>query len=1847
MTTWRRRLRRWVIVVATLAWALPATAETLCDPAYQDCRAPLLNLINSETVGIDVAFWFMEDARYSAAIINRWNAGVPVRVIIDQRALPALGGTHPAEVQILQSLVSAGIPIRQRSLSDAGILHWKMMLFAGQNQVEFDGANYSPTAFVAEQPYTNYEWESIYFTEDPDVVNSFKTWYDNFWTDTTIYGNYANINAPLTRVYPTYPKDPDLNFPEEESYFNRISKRYSAETQAIDVIMFRITDERHTNAMISAMQHGIPVRIISDTDEYRNVTRLWHAYNLDKLYAAGVPLRVRAGSGLNHQKLVILYGQQMAVFGSSNWTGASDALQQEHNYFTTKAWIFQWFTDQFNRKWNNLAPGGLAESQPFVPLPPDRPVYQAPANGAVGTLRSMELVWDGGPWGQKYDIYFGTDPNPPLLAADQQLGPNDPAAPSFQKWILPLLQPGTTYYWRIVSKTMAGLTANGAIASFTTAGTPPPPPQPAANASTIVMWTSTDVATSNVVGNWQRLNDSTAAGGSALWNPDHGGARISPPLAAPSNYFTTTFNAVGGVPYHLWVRLRAQANSTSNNSVSVQFSNAIDQYGSPLYPIGAAQGAEIVLSDPSGTLNNWGWADTTTSTSPSTLIYFPASGAQTLLVQQRTDGAIVDQIVLSPDAFLSSPPGGTLNDATIYGSTIDGAAPPPSPPAGPPPPPDVPAPWLHHDVGAVGLPGYATFDNTSTFNIVAAGSDIWSSADAFHYVYEPLSGDGTIVARVASLQQANVWSKAGVMIRESLAPGATNALMLVSAAKGLSFQVRASTGGLTTSAAGPLKAAPYWVRVDRTGNTFTGYDSADGVTWTQVGTTTIAMAANALIGLAVTSHTVDVVTQAAIDNVSVNGVPVQACNASITPTSQTFAAGGDSGSIAVSAANTCSWTATSNQSWLTVTSGASGTGNGTVMLSAAPNSGGARTAAVSVAGLSFTATQNAASCTYSITPTNQSMTASGGTATVSVTTGSWCSWSAVSGDPTWVTVTSGASGTGGGSVTLNAAANNGAARSTIVTIAGQPFAISEPAASCVYTLSPASQSIGPGAATLSVALTTGAWCSWTATSNAPGWLAVTSGASGSGNGTVALSAAANAGPARATTVAIGSATFNASQAAAPLPSGWANQDVGATGKTGLSTFDWGTSTYTIKGAGADVWGSADAFQYAYRPMTGDGVIVARVASVSSTNAWVKAGVMIRETLDPGSAQAFMLLSYSKGTAFQRRIAAGGLSTNTAGPIVTAPYWVKLERIGNTINAYASADGASWTLVGSDSFTMAANVLVGLGVTSHVTGTLATATFDNVSTPSGPCSFSISPASQAFDATGGNATIAVTASDASCTWTATSSDTSWLTVTSAASGSGNALVSVNAAANAGGSRSATITVAGQTFAASQSAAACAYSISPTSQLLAAGGDTATVAVTAGSWCSWTAASNDTTGWLTVTSGASGTGNGTVTLSAAPNSAGARSATATIAGQTFTANQTGASCTFSISPTSQTMANGGDTATIAVTTNNWCTWTANSSDPSWLTVSGASAGTGNGTVTVAASANAAGARTATVTIGDQIFTANQNAAACSYAISPASQSAPIAGGTVTIAMTTSSWCGWSASSDSGWLTIAGGATGVGSGTMTATAAANGGPARTATVTAAGLTSTVSQAAPPLPGGWASQDIGAVGKTGSTTFAWATNLWTVRGAGADVWGTADAFQFAYRTMTGDGVAVARVATVSNTNAWVKAGVMIRETLDPGSSQALMLLSFSKGLAFQRRTTTGGTSTSTAGALVGAPYWVKLERIGNTFNAYSSPDGSTWTLVGSDTIPMAATVYVGLAVTSHTTTALATATFDNVSTP
>ena len=130
----------------------------------------------------------------------------------------------------------------------------------------------------------------------------------------------------------------------------------------------------------------------------------------------------------------------------------------------------------------------------------------------------------------------------------------------------------------------------------------------------------------------------------------------------------------------------------------------------------------------------------------------------------------------------------------------------------------------------------------------------------------------------------------------------------------------------------------------------------------------------------------------------------------------------------------------------------------------------------------------------------------------------------------------------------------------------------------------------------------------------------------------------------------------------------------------------------------------------------------------------------------------------------------------------------------------------------------------------------------------------------------------------------------------------------------------------------------------------------------------------------------------------------------------------------------------------------------------------------------------------------------------------------------------------------------------------------------------------------------------------------------------------------MKGDGEIVAHVGSLQNTDPWAKAGVMIRETLTPGSTHAFSLISVGNGAAFQRRVSTGGASDHTAGAAVAAPYWTRLTRTGNVFRAYSSSNGTAWTLIDAVTIPMTTNVFAGLAVTAHNNASLNNSVFDSV---
>jgi regulation of enolase protein 1 (concanavalin A-like superfamily) len=366
----------------------------------------------------------------------------------------------------------------------------------------------------------------------------------------------------------------------------------------------------------------------------------------------------------------------------------------------------------------------------------------------------------------------------------------------------------------------------------------------------------------------------------------------------------------------------------------------------------------------------------------------------------------------------------------------------------------LPSPWISADVGAPSIAGTASF-NQGVFSLSGAGNDIWGYADQFQFLYQQVTGDVEIVARVDTLAAAGSWSKVGVMIRADLTSRSANALALVSGSNGVQFQRRAQSAGLSETTAGESAAAPRWLRLVRAGTTLTGYSSADGGTWRTIGSATVALGSTAYVGLAITSHNVSATAHADVSNVSV--------------------------------------------------------------------------------------------------------------------------------------------------------------------------------------------------------------------------------------------------------------TTTAAPSADPPPANLQSADVGSPTIAGTTSYNNGV--YTITAAGNDIWGSSDQFRFVYQQAAGDLDVVARVNSLQRVDAWSKAGVMIRESMNANSRNAMALISGGNGYSFQWRLDAGGPSNFISDGSGAPPAWLRLVRSGQTIQAFESADGAAWSSIGTQTVAMADTVYVGIAVTSHSTSQATQAVVD--------------------------------------------------------------------------------------------------------------------------------------------------------------------------------------------------------------------------------------------------------------------------------------------------------------------------------------------------------------------------------------------------------------------------------------------------------------------------------------------------------------------------------------------------------
>jgi len=506
------RVSTGLIAALLLVHAAPArAAEQMYFAAIDNITNVLVQKINAETVRIDMSCWYLTEHAISIALINKFKSGVPVRLIGDRGSIFEIDAATRSE---FYWLANQGLPIRLRFNPTwfPEIDHMKMSIFVGQNLVAFGSANYTPFE-LAPASATNYKDESVLLSDDSALVNAFKTRFDTIWNDTTPepnslvpqppyfknfhdacaaeptgrcsdfatrYPNPAPMIINTNRLEPDYPTPAGLIWGQGSQFNNRIVQEINAEQTQVQFVIYRLTVDNITQALLNKWQSGVPVQLLIEPNEYMN--RIWPEFwlthaNLDKLWAAGVPIKQRAHAGLTHMKTLVT--SNYATNASSNF---ASGWERDNNYFiprSSKPAIWQAMKDRVTAMWNS--PTAFT---PFQPQPPDPPTLSSPANGATNVPTSATLIWNAGAFAVSYDVYLGTSSSNLSFAANvpAQLVDNPPSQYAWQG----NLPAASTIFWKVVARTNAtvvnpSLVASSGTRSFTTSGGatgPPPPPVP-------------------------------------------------------------------------------------------------------------------------------------------------------------------------------------------------------------------------------------------------------------------------------------------------------------------------------------------------------------------------------------------------------------------------------------------------------------------------------------------------------------------------------------------------------------------------------------------------------------------------------------------------------------------------------------------------------------------------------------------------------------------------------------------------------------------------------------------------------------------------------------------------------------------------------------------------------------------------------------------------------------------------------------------------------------------------------------------------------------------------------------------------------------------------------------------------------------------------------------------------------------------------------------------------------------------------------------------------------------------------------------------------------------------------
>lgn len=773
------------------------------------------------------------------------------------------------------------------------------------------------------------------------------------------------------------------------------------------------------------------------------------------------------------------------------------------------------------------------------------------------------------------------------------------------------------------------------------------------------------------------------------------------------------------------------------------------------------------------------------------------------------------------------------------------------------------------------------------------------------------------------------------------------------------------------------------------------------------------------------------------------------CSFTLSSSSKSYSPAGGVDNVTVTASlDNCTWQAVTSSSWIAITSTTSFTGSGTVSYSYPVNSGPTRTDSIILGGKPLSVSQSG--CTYTLSPTSQSFAYSGGNGSVSISpSSSSCTWDATN-SSSWISLTSGTSGAGSGAVGYSVAANTASSiRTANLTIAGQTFSITQEAI-CNYSLSSSGQTVAYTGGSGSVGITaTPASCSWSASKD-QGWITLTSGTSGSGNGTVTFTvdARGDSGPDLSGKITIAGLTYTITQSGASTGqtntvTGTSGTGTGSTSVTDTSTT--GTATSGTSTSSASTSGTGATGQTATSTGGGDTPIYydagGEIQTVTSTQSGsaAKAGAAF-----PGTGCSYTLSSASVSIA-----TSGGVGSVTVSVSPDSCTWVaSSDSVWIAINTGSSGAGT-----GIVNFTVSPNNGRERTGALTIAGQTIVVTQEEL-----PCAYSINSQGQAFNSFKNSGSVVVTAFPEYCVWEAFSSDP-WLSVSFGDKGMGNGMVYYALSENSGSAaRVGTLAIAGQTFSVVQDGVQCSFVLSKSSKSFGvSGGDGDVMASTVDPKCPRDVVSN--ADWIKITSGASETGSGVIGFSVAPNAGAPRTSTFTVADKRFTVTQ-GSDCAYALSPISGSFGLSGGSGEIAVKTSmSACRWDA-STGVDWIKIISGGTETGSGKLEFSVAANSGPPRTGSIIAAGQQFTVTQGSE-CGYAVSPTGQAFGLAGGAGTINIKTSSeTCIRNASSNADWITVTSGSDEKGSGAITFSVMANNGPPRSGTLNVADQLFTVTQ-------------------------------------------------------------------------------------------------------------------------------------------------------------------------------------------